>query len=149
MTDDRPHTIAWHAKQLDPPVERRRLRRLLLAAERKAGVRIGIRDGDHHVRWEVTESDLRRYLPGLFGHAKRLQELESATRAVLASVERRAEEAAREVARAEVAAERRAREAGDERCEELVLEVAKTVRSVGERVARLEQKSARNPVSAG
>jgi hypothetical protein len=146
---DRPRSLAWHSRRLDPPIERRRLQRLLAAAERRAGRRIGIRRGERRIWWLVTEADLRRYLPGLFGHARRLDELESATRSVLASVERRAEETAREVARAEVAAERRDREAGDERCAALVLEVAETVKAVGVRVTKLELLSAGNTPKRG
>ena len=117
---------------LDPRGER--LRRLLIAAERRTGHRIGVRlAGERRSQWRVTDALLRRYVPELFGSADQFGELQRLVRHHLRDVDRRAESVAADVARAECAVVRH--ELG-----EAIVEVAEGVGKLAARVAELERR---------
>jgi hypothetical protein len=115
----------------------RKLRRALLAAERRAGKRIGSRSGERHVFWRVTERQAR--LAVAVDHDSDLADLRRLVRSALAGVEQRSEEVARETAE-EVCAETR------QGLGELIHEVATEVGTLRGRVGRLERgaKTVRN-----
>lgn len=118
-----------------------RLARLLRAAEARSGRTIGLRVGR---RWLVSEADLRRYCPELYGGAvESLSDIERATRDHLRAIDARIDGRAEAVAVRVVAAEREAREAGDLRVAGLVREVAASVGRLGGRLARVESQVGR------
>jgi hypothetical protein len=89
----------------------------------------------------VSEADLRRYCPELYGGSvESLSDIERATRDHLRAIDARIDGRAEAVAVRVVAAEREAREAGDLRVAGLVREVAASVGRLGSRVASVEAK---------
>jgi hypothetical protein len=95
---------------------------------------IGIRVGRV---WRISEAELRRYLPTLFGGGG-MDEIESRTRAHLRAIDQRIETRAEAVCLPLIAAEREAREEGVQRIAELCAQVAEGVAKLAHRVARLE-----------
>lgn len=128
-------TVREHARALG--LDDRKLRRMLLSAERRHGRPIGARTG---TRWVLTEAELRRYLPSLYGEGG-LDALERQVRDHMRSVDARIDRRSEAVAVRVVADERRAREAGDVRVAGLVAEVACGFEALAVRVAALESVS--------
>lgn len=113
-----------------------RLKRLIVAAERRSGRRIAIR-GDGKI--QVTESMLRQHLPELFDDGSGgLDEMRSVVRAHLRDVDR----VAREAAQDEVATERASRIEGDRSVMASVVEVSEAVESLSRRVSVVERQNA-------
>lgn len=125
-------TIPEASRRLGLEPRGRNLRKLLAAAERRLGRRIGVRlDGPCRSNWRVTEAAARRILDDARGGGDR-DALAGQVRAHLRAVAERAESVAREAAREEVAGVRR--ELGG-----LIVEVAETLDGVARRVDVLER----------
>ena len=108
----------------------RKLRRILIAAERRAGKRIGVRSGDRRTCWRVTERQAR--LAVTFERESDLADLRKLVRSALADVEVRTKEIARETAEEVCAGTRQG-------LGELIREVATEVGALKGRVGQLER----------
>jgi len=119
-----------------------KLKRILLAAERRVGRRIGVRTGEKRLRWRVTLAQLHRYAPGLFDEDTERDDLRKAISAHLRDVDRKAEEVAREVVQEELVGIRSEMAAGDRLVLVSVSEVAAGVGKLARRIAMLEVRFA-------
>lgn len=136
MTERAPEllTLPEASRRLGLDPAGKRLRRLLSAAERRLGCRLGVRGGgDRRTHWRVTEATLRRCLPDLFGIGPDPDSVARQVRSHLRALAERSETVAREVAREEVAGVRR--ELGG-----LIVEVAESLDGVAARVDALERR---------
>ena len=109
-----------------------RLKRLILAAERRSQRRIAIRlSGKARTTLRITEAALRRHLPELFTGTG-LAELERRFAGYLREVDRRIDERAEEACRRVIAPIKRELEERDERVAAMVVDVAERVAKLAE-----------------
>lgn len=130
-------SVTEHSVRLGMDRRGRRLRRMLLAVLRRHPKdEIGVRYGRE---WKLTETELRRYLPQLFGDTG-LDAIERRVREHLRDVDKRIEERSVAVCLPLVAAEREEREHGDRRVAGLVAEVAEKVAGLAVEVSEIRGK---------
>lgn len=152
MTDRLPRvepqwSLAEASRRLDPEQATldhggRRLRRLMLAAERRAGRRLGVRvPGARKTRWLVTEGILRRWLPELFG-AKPIDDLRRELTQHLGTIDQRIDDRAEAAALRVVAPLREEVRANHAEAMGAVVDLAK-------RVARIVDPPTTSPGESG
>jgi hypothetical protein len=131
-------TVTEHSVRLGMDRYGKRLRKMLLAVVRRyPRDEIGVRYGRE---WRLTETELRRYLPQLFGDVG-LDAIERRVREHLRDVDKRIDERSVAVCLPLVAAEREAREHGDRRVARLVADVAEKVAGLAVEVCEIRAKS--------
>lgn len=128
-------TIPQASRRLGMDRRGRKLKRLILGAEKRTKKRFAIRlKGPEREALRITWAALQRHLPELFGGGG-LAAMERTLHGYMRATDRRMEETAEAVCRRVIAPVKRELEERDERVAQMVLDVGQRVTQLADRVA--------------